>query len=73
MARPVLQLAAVGILGIALWKIVSILLFPLLGAALGFFFIVLKIALIAGLIFFLFWLFNKKKGTEPKDGEAPTA
>jgi hypothetical protein len=72
MAKPVLQLAAVGFLGIALWKIISILLFPLLGAALGFFFIVLKVALIAGLIYFLFWMFNKKK-SEPKDGEAPAA
>jgi hypothetical protein len=72
MAKPVLQLAAVGFLGIALWKIISILLFPLLGAALGIFFIVLKVALIAGLIYFLFWMFNKKK-SEPKDGEAPAA
>ncbi|HXE84009.1 MAG TPA: hypothetical protein VN513_11840 [Gemmatimonadales bacterium] len=51
--KPVLQLAAVGIVGIVLWKVAAGLLLPL-------FFFVFKIALIAGLIAVAFWFFNKK-------------
>lgn len=53
MMKPVLQLAAVGIVGIVLWKLAAGLLLPL-------FFFVFKIALIAGLIALAFWFFNKK-------------
>jgi hypothetical protein len=53
MLKPVLQLAAVGIVGIALFKLASLFLLPL-------FFLVFKIALIGGLIALAFWFFNKK-------------
>jgi hypothetical protein len=53
MAKPVLQLAAIGLVGIGLWKIAAMFLLPL-------FFVVFKIALIAGLIMLAFWWFNKK-------------
>jgi uncharacterized membrane protein YhdT len=53
MLKPVLQLAAVGIVGIGLWKIASVLLVPLL-------FLVVKIGLIVGLVMLAFWYFNKK-------------
>ena len=53
MMKPVLQLAAVGIVGLVLWKVAAGLLLPL-------FFFVFKIALIAGLIALAFWFFNKK-------------
>ena len=58
MLRPVVQLAAFGLVGIGLWKIASVLLLPL-------FFFVFKIALIGGLILLAYWYFNKKsRGTE---------
>jgi len=57
MLKPVLQLAAVGFVGIVLWKLASALLLPL-------FFVVFKVALIAGLIMLAFWWFNKKGGKE---------
>jgi hypothetical protein len=53
MMKPVLQLAAVGVVGIVLWKLAAGLLLPL-------FFLVFKIALIAGLIALAFWFINKK-------------
>jgi hypothetical protein len=53
MLKPVLQLAAVGVVGIVLWKVASALLLPL-------FLVVFKVALIAGLIMLAFWYFNKK-------------
>ena len=53
MMKPVLQLAAVGIVGIVLWKVAAGFLLPL-------FFLVFKIALIAGLIALAVWFLNKK-------------
>jgi hypothetical protein len=53
MIKPVLQLAAVGIVGFGLWKLASLLLLPVL-------FFVVKIGLIIGVIMLAFWFFNKK-------------
>ena len=53
MLKPVLQLAAVGVVGIVLVELVSMLLLPLV-------FFLLKIGLIVGLIMLAFWFFNKK-------------
>lgn len=60
-------LAAAGFLALALWKVLSILLLPLLGTLLGFFFTILKFALLVGLVFFVLWWLRKD---EHKDGEA---
>lgn len=53
MFRPVLTLAAVGFVGIALIKIASGLLLPLV-------FLAFKIALVVGLVVAVFWWLNKK-------------
>ena len=68
MLKPVLQVAAVGILGVTIWKLASFLLLPLLGTVLGFVFTILKIALVVGAILFVVW-FLKKKGGEEQRGE----
>ena len=57
MIKPVLQLAAVGLLGICLWKLAAAFLVPVL-------FFVVKIGLIVALIMVAFWFFNKKGGKE---------
>jgi hypothetical protein len=64
MLKPVLQLAAVGIVGIGLWKLASIFLLPLV-------FFVFKIGLIVGLIMLAFWFFNKK--SRGKEDTPPAA
>ena len=53
MIKPVLQLAAVGLVGIGLVKLAGLFLLPV-------FFFLLKVLLIAGLITLAFWFFNKK-------------
>jgi len=53
MLKPVLQLAAIGIVGIGLWKLAAMFLLPAL-------FFVVKIGLIVGLVMLAFWFFNKK-------------
>jgi len=70
MLKPVLQLAAVGVLGVALWKVLSVFMLPLLGTLLG---VLLKVALLAGLAFLVVWWLRKPKDSEPKDGEAPAS
>jgi hypothetical protein len=73
MLKPVLQVAAVGILGVTIWKLASFLLLPLLGTVLGFVFTILKIALILGAILFVVWFLKKKGGAEEKKDDGLSA
>jgi Flp pilus assembly protein TadB len=57
MIKPVLQLAAVGLVGVVLWKVAAGLFLPL-------FFLLFKVALIVGLVMFAFWYFRKDRGKE---------
>ena len=57
MFKPVMTLAAVGFVGIVLWKLAAGFLLPI-------FFLILKIALIAGLVLLAFWWFNKRNRKE---------
>ncbi len=53
MSKPVLQLAALGVVGFALWKLGSFFLVPLI-------FLALKIAFVVALVLFVFWYFNRR-------------
>ncbi|HYU30230.1 MAG TPA: hypothetical protein VEK83_14455 [Gemmatimonadales bacterium] len=65
MLKPVMQLAAVGLVGVVLWKVAAAFLLPL-------FFLVFKIGLIVALVMLAFWFFNKKdRGKE--DTPPPSA
>jgi hypothetical protein len=64
MSKPILQLAAVGIVGVALWKLASLFLLPVL-------FFVLKIALIAGVAMLVFWWVNKQSRKKDSPPETP--
>ena len=66
MLKPVLQVTAVGILGVTIWKLASFLLLPFLGTVLGFVFTILKIALIVSAILFVVWFLKEKGGAEEK-------
>jgi type IV secretory pathway TrbL component len=70
MFKPVLTLAAAGFVGVALWKLLSVLFLPFLGTLLGVVLTLLKVALIAGLVMFIFWWFTKEK---KEDGDAPAS
>lgn len=67
MLRPIATLAATGLAGVVVLKLLGWLLFPLLGVALALAMWVLKLALIAGLIYFGYQLFrrwNDRRGSE---------
>lgn len=67
MLKPVLGVAAAGVIGLALLKVLSLLLLPVVGTVLALVLTVLKVALVVGVVFFLVWLFRRKS-----DGEAPS-
>jgi hypothetical protein len=68
MLKPLATLAAAGVVGIALWKILSILLLPIAGALLGLLITALKVVLVVALVMFALWLFRRKD--KEKGGEA---
>jgi hypothetical protein len=59
MLKPVLSLAAAGILGVVLWKLLGLLLLPLVGVAFAMLFAVIKIGLIVGLVCLVAWLIRR--------------
>ena len=65
--RPVVTLAAAGIIGVALWKVLSILLLPLAGLLLGLVLTLVKVGLLVALVMFAVWLFRRK---DKEDGQA---
>ena len=62
MGKPILQLAAVGIVGVILWKLFA-------GVLMGVFFTIFKIAFLVALVWFGVWAF--KRWTEKKQDEKP--
>lgn len=67
MLKPVVTLATAGVIGIALWKILSILLLPLAGMLFGLLLTLLKVGLLVALVMFAVWLFRRK---DKEKGEA---
>jgi len=65
MGKPVLQLAAFGVIGVILWKLFA-------GVLLGVVFTVFKIAFFVALVWFGVWAFKrwseKKKDEKPAEG-----
>jgi len=67
MSKPVLQLAAVGVVGVIVWKLFS-------GVLLGVVFTVLKIGFVVALALLAVWAFkrwNEKQDKNEKKGDAP--
>ena len=67
MYKSIVSLAAVGVLGFALWKVLSFLFLPLMGTLVGMVFAVLKIALLVGAVLLVVWLLRKRKDDTQKD------
>ncbi|HEV8305318.1 MAG TPA: hypothetical protein VGQ25_10175 [Gemmatimonadales bacterium] len=64
MSKPVLQLAAVGVVGVVVWKLFS-------GVLLGVLFTVLKIVFLVALAFLAVWVFKRWNEKNEKKGDAP--
>lgn len=66
--KPLFAFAAIGVAGLALWKVAGALLFPLVGALLGLLF---KVALIVALVWFALWFFRRKDSGATPDTPPP--
>jgi predicted ABC-type exoprotein transport system permease subunit len=64
MLRPILTLAAVGIAGLAIWKLLWLLILPLVGALVGIALVGVKVLLFALVIYAIWRLFFRR---EPKE------
>jgi len=67
MSRPIVSLAAAGVLGFALWKVLSFLLLPLVGTLLAVLFTLVKVAAIVGVVLLVLWLLRGRKDDTQKD------
>lgn len=59
MLKPFVTLAAAAAVGVVLWKLLGLLLLPLVGIAFGLLITVLKFAMLGAGLFFAFWLFRR--------------
>jgi uncharacterized membrane protein len=59
MLRPLLVVGAVGVGGYVVWQILTAFLFPLLGAFLGFLWMILKVVLLIALAYAIYRLIMK--------------
>lgn len=64
MLKPVLGVAAAGIFGVILWKI---LLLPLVAGLMGVLFTILKVALLVAAVLVVVWLLRRNNGGEARD------
>jgi len=62
MSKPILQLAALGLLGFSLWKLGSFFFIPML-------FLALKMAFVVGIVMFAVWLFKRNDRKGASDSE----
>jgi high-affinity Fe2+/Pb2+ permease len=67
MSKSIVTVAAAGFLGFALWKVLSILFLPLVGTLFAVLLTIVKVAVIAGLLLLVWWLFLRRRKDE---GEA---
>lgn len=65
MIKPVLGLAATGVVAILLFKLMTVLLLPLFGVAIAFVVIAIKIVFWIAVGCFAWWLLKKLMGSQP--------
>jgi len=64
MLKPVLGVAAAGVVGLLLWKLFLVVLLPLMGVAIAAILGFIKIAFAAFMVLFAIWLFRRLSRNE---------
>jgi len=59
MLKPVLGLAATGAAALLLWKLLLVMVLPLIGAAVGLVFLVIKVGFLICTVLFAIWLVRR--------------
>jgi hypothetical protein len=63
MIKPLLGLAATGVVAVVAWKLMVLLLLPLIGVAIGIAAVVIKVMLLLLLFMIAFWLYRRTVGS----------
>lgn len=64
MLKPMLGVATAGVVMLLLWKLLAVILLPMLGVALVVVFTVLKVAFIIAGVCFAIWIFRRMSRSE---------
>jgi hypothetical protein len=59
--KPILGVAATGVVAVLLWKVLLVFLLPLVGIAAGFLFLVAKIVFVGVMICIAIWLLCRRE------------
>jgi hypothetical protein len=70
MLKPVLTLAAAGVIGLILWTVLGNIVGPVLGILMGILFLLIKIALVVGLVWLVMRLLRKRPDDEKGEAHA---
>ena len=66
MMKPILGVAATGVVAVLLWKVLLLFLLPLIGIAAGLVFLVAKLVFVGVMICVAVWLFRRLARSEEK-------
>jgi hypothetical protein len=64
MLKPLLAVAATGAAAVLAWKIMALVMLPLLGLAIGFVALVIKLLVVFFILLIAFWLFRRASRSE---------
>ncbi|MEO8200501.1 MAG: hypothetical protein ABI679_08285 [Gemmatimonadota bacterium] len=64
MFKPLLGVAATGIAAVLAWKLMAIVMLPLLGLAIGFVALMIKLVVVFFVLVFAFWLLRRSSHSE---------
>ena len=64
--KPILGVAATGVVAVLLWKVLLVFLLPFIGIAAGFLFLVAKVVFVGVMVCVAIWLFRRLGRREEK-------
>jgi hypothetical protein len=64
MIKPLLGLAATGVVAVVAWKLMALVMLPLLGIAIGFVALMIKLMVVFFVLLIAYWLF--RRATRPE-------
>ena len=64
--KPILGVAATGVVAVLLWKVLAVFLLPLIGVAVGLAFLVAKVVFLVVMVCVAIWLFRRLARSEQK-------
>ena len=66
--KPILGVAATGVVAVLLWKVLLVVLLPLMGIAAGFLVMIAKVVVVAVMLCVAIWVFRRSARSEQQPG-----